>query len=226
MKRPRVLVAACLATALSSFGATVAAVQFIPDSKDEPFFLYLPHTVVHLPHLPAEKFRGTSDDGAFGDWVAEMDWSVGEVFEALRVHGLDEKTLVIFTSDNGPWIGRVKDVTTAGPLRGGKGSTLEGGVRVPTIARWPGRIPAGTASDAVCGTIDLLPTFVTLAGGTVPSEPVVDGLRRLALAMQAELGDQAAPGRRPAGRVEHPTTLYPVKESPAAAEPVKKAARR
>lgn len=290
---------------------TAAAVQFIRDSKDGPFFLYLPHTAVHVPHLPAEKFRGTSDNGAFGDWVAEMDWSVGEVFEALRVHGLDEKTLVIFTSDNGPWIGRVKDVTTAGPLRGGKGSTLEGGVRVPTIARWPGRIPAGTASDAVCGTIDLLPTFVTLAGGTVPSEPVIDGrdisglltgtatgspreahyyfrgdalaavrqgrwklaiarqqeglgrtansapaspeaprlydleqdvgettdvaaaqpevvdrLRRLALAMQAELGDQAAPGRRPAGRVEHPTTLYLVKETPAAAEPVKKAARR
>jgi arylsulfatase A-like enzyme len=104
-----------------------------------------------------------------------VDWSVGKVLDALRDNGLDEKTLVIFTSDNGPWIGWVKDITSAGPLRGSKGSTWEGGVRVPTIARWPGRIPAGTSCDAVCGTIDLLPTFVTLAGGTVPAEPVIDG---------------------------------------------------
>jgi len=154
---------------------TTEAVRFIEDSKEKPFFLYMPHTAVHIPVFPGKDFEGKSDNGPFGDWVAEVDWSVGQVLGALREHGLDEKTLVIFTSDNGPWIGWVKDVTSAGPLRGSKGSTWEGGVRVPTIARWPGRIPAGTSSDTVCGTIDLLPTFVTLAGGTVPAEPVIDG---------------------------------------------------
>jgi arylsulfatase A-like enzyme len=154
---------------------TTEAVRFISESKDKPFFLYMPHTAVHIPVFPGKAFEGKSENGSFGDWVSEVDWSVGKVLDALRDNGLDEKTLVIFTSDNGPWIGWVKDITSAGPLRGSKGSTWEGGVRVPTIARWPGRIPAGTSCDAVCGTIDLLPTFVTLAGGTVPAEPVIDG---------------------------------------------------
>lgn len=154
---------------------TTEAVDFIQASKDKPFFLYMPHTAVHIPVFPGKAFEGTSENGSFGDWVAEVDWSVGKVLAALRENGLDEKTLVIFTSDNGPWIGWVKDITSAGPLRGSKGSTWEGGMRVPTIARWPGRIPAGTSCDTVCGTIDLLPTFVTLAGGTVPAEPVIDG---------------------------------------------------
>jgi len=154
---------------------TDEAVRFIRESKDRPFFLYLPHNAVHIPLFPGEAFRGTSDNGAFGDWVAEVDWSVGRVLDTLREGGLDERTLVIFTSDNGPWIGWVKDVTSAGPLRGSKGSTWEGGMRVPTIARWPGKIAAGSRCDAVCGTIDLLPTLVTLAGGTVPAEPVIDG---------------------------------------------------
>jgi putative heme-binding domain-containing protein len=154
---------------------TDEAVAFIRESKDRPFFLYLPHTAVHLPLFPGEKFRGRTGNGPFGDWVEEVDWSVGQVLDALRENDVDEKTLVLFTSDNGPWVGPVKDFTSAGPLRGSKGSTWEGGVRVPTIARWPGRIPAGTACDAVAGTIDLLPTFVSLAGGAVPAEPVIDG---------------------------------------------------
>jgi len=154
---------------------TDEAVRFIQESKDRPFFLYLPHNAVHIPLLPGEAFRGTSDNGAFGDWVAEVDCSVGRVLDTLRDNGLDERTLVIFTSDNGPWIGWVKDVTSAGPLRGSKGSTWEGGMRVPTIARWPGRIAAGSRCDAVCGTIDLLPTFVALAGVTLPAEPAIDG---------------------------------------------------
>lgn len=154
---------------------TAEAVDFITESKSKPFFLYMPHTAVHIPVFPGKAFEGKSDNGSFGDWVSEVDWSVGKVLDALRDNGLDEKTLVIFTSDNGPWIGWVKDLTSAGPLRGSKGSTWEGGVRVPTIARWPGRIPAGTTCDHVCGTIDLLPTFVQLAGGTVPDEPVIDG---------------------------------------------------
>jgi len=154
---------------------TTEAVRFIAASKEKPFFLYMPHTAVHIPVFPGPAFAGKTKNGSFGDWVAEVDWSVGKVLDALREHKLDEKTLVIFTSDNGPWIGWVKDTTSAGPLRGSKGSTWEGGMRVPTLARWPGKIPAGTASDTVCATIDLLPTFVSLAGGTVPAEPVIDG---------------------------------------------------
>jgi arylsulfatase A-like enzyme len=154
---------------------TSEAVRFIEDSKDKPFFLYMPHTAIHIPLFPSLKSMGTSDNGLYGDWIEEVDRSVGQLLDALQKHGLDEKTLVIFTSDNGPWIGWVKDFASAGPLRGSKGSTWEGGVRVPTIVRWPGHVPSGTTCDAVCGTIDLLPTFVSLAGGTVPPEPVIDG---------------------------------------------------
>ena len=154
---------------------TDEAVAFIRESKDRPFFLYLPHTAVHLPLFPGKDFQGRTGNGGFGDWVEEVDASVGRVLETLREQGLDDQTLVIFTSDNGPWVGPVKDVTSAGPLRGSKGSTWEGGVRVPTIARWPGRIPVGTSCDAISGTIDLLPTFVSLAGGQLPAEPVIDG---------------------------------------------------
>jgi len=155
--------------------STTEAVRFIEESKDRPFFLYMPHTAVHVPLHPGERFRGTSQNGTFGDWVAEVDWSVGEVLATLRRLKLAENTLVIFTSDNGPWTGVVGEATTAGPLRGSKGSTWEGGVRVPTIAWWPGHVAAGSGCDAVAGTIDLLPTFVGLAGGTVPAEPVIDG---------------------------------------------------
>jgi len=155
--------------------STAEAVRFIEESKDKPFFLYLPHTAVHAPIVPGKRFQGKSQNGKFGDWVEEVDWSVGEVLGTLERLGIDEKTLVIFTSDNGPWVNVVGDATTAGPLRGSKGSTWEGGVRVPTIARWPGHIPPGSSCDAVAGTIDILPTCVRLAGGTVPSEPVIDG---------------------------------------------------
>jgi arylsulfatase A-like enzyme len=154
---------------------TDEAIDFIRDSKDCPFFLYLPHTAVHLPLRPGERFAGRSGNGAFGDWVEEMDWSVGRILDTLRELALAENTLVLFTSDNGPWSGPVGEATTAGPLRGSKGSTWEGGVRVPTIAWWPGRVPAGSTCDAVTGTIDLLPTFVSLAGGTTPAEPAIDG---------------------------------------------------
>jgi len=154
---------------------TAEAVRFIEESKDRPFFLYLPHTAVHAPVMPGEGFRGRSRNGKFGDWVEEVDWSVGEILDTLGRLGLERNTLVFFTSDNGPWVGVVGPATTAGPLRGSKGSTWEGGVRVPTIAWWPGRIAPGTTCDTVAGTIDLLPTLVTLAGGTVPAEPVIDG---------------------------------------------------
>ena len=154
---------------------TKEAVDFITRSKDRPFYLYFAHNAVHTPIWPGAAFAGKSQNGRFGDWVEEMDWSVGQVLDALRSQGLDKDTLVVFTSDNGPWLIKGADGGSAGPLRGGKGSTWEGGVRVPTLAWWPGRVPAGSVNDAVAATIDLLPTFVALAGGAVPTTPVIDG---------------------------------------------------
>ena len=154
---------------------TKEAVDFIGRHKDQPFYLYYAHNAVHTPIYPGAAFAGKSQNGRFGDWVEEVDWSVGQVLDALRTQGLDKDTIVIFTSDNGPWLTKGADGGSAGPLRGGKGSTWEGGVRVPTLAWWPGRIPAGSVNDAVAATIDLLPTFVSLAGGTVPATPVIDG---------------------------------------------------
>jgi len=154
---------------------TKEAVDFITRSKDQPFYLYFAHNAVHTPIWPGAAFAGKSQNGRFGDWVEEVDWSVGQVLDTLRAQGLDKDTLVVFTSDNGPWLTKGTDGGSAGPLRGGKGSTWEGGVRVPTLAWWPGRVPAGSVNDAVAATIDLLPTFVSLAGGTMPATPVIDG---------------------------------------------------
>ena len=154
---------------------TDEAMGFIRANRDRPFFLYFPHTAVHTPIHPGEAFRGKSHNGRYGDWVEEIDWSVGRVCDTLRDLKLAEQTLVIFTSDNGPWLVKGADGGSAGPLRGGKGSTWEGGVRVPTLAWWPGKIKPQSTCDAVAGTIDLLPTAVALAGGTVPAEPVIDG---------------------------------------------------
>ncbi len=154
---------------------TDEAVRFILESRDRPFFLYLPHTAVHTPIYPGKAFRGKSANGRFGDWVEEVDGSTGRILDTLRDLKLDTHTLVVFTSDNGPWLIKGADGGSAGPLRGGKGSTWEGGVRVPTLAWWPGRIPPGSVCDAVAGTIDLLPTAVALAGGTVPATPAIDG---------------------------------------------------
>ncbi len=154
---------------------TDEAKAFIRENAERPFFLYLPHTAVHTPIYPGARFAGKSNNGRFGDWVEEVDWSVGELLNLLAELKLDERTLVLFTSDNGPWLIKGADGGSAAPLRGGKGSTWEGGVRVPTIARWPGKIAAGSHCDAVAGTIDIRPTLVTLAGGQVPAEPVIDG---------------------------------------------------
>ena len=154
---------------------TKEAVDFIGRNKEKPFYLYFAHNAVHTPIHPGAAFAGKSQNGRFGDWVEEVDWSVGQVLDALRSQGLDKDTLVVFTSDNGPWLIKGTDGGSAGPLRGGKGSTWEGGMREPTIAWWPGHVPAGSVNDAVAGTIDLLPTFVSLAGGAVPASPVIDG---------------------------------------------------
>ena len=154
---------------------TEEAVRFIRENRSRPFFLYLPHNAVHVPIHPGDKFRGKSSNGRYGDWVEEVDWSVGRVLDAIRELNLDRRTLVIFTSDNGPWLTMGPDGGEARPLRGGKGSTFEGGVRVPTIAWWPGRVAAGTACETMAGNIDLLPTFVSLAGGRAPADRKIDG---------------------------------------------------
>ena len=150
---------------------TEEAVGFIERNKDRPFFLYMPHTAVHHPLHPGESFRGKSKNGDYGDWVEELDWSVGQVMETLRKNGLDSNTLVFFTSDNG--------ATPSGlntPFRGFKGTTWEGGMREPAIARWPGQIPAGSTSGAVSGLIDLLPTFAAVAGGKPSGKNKIDGV--------------------------------------------------
>jgi arylsulfatase A-like enzyme len=154
---------------------TEEAVKFITANKDHPFFLYLPHTAVHVPIHPGKAFQGKSANGRYGDWVAEVDWSTGRVLDTLRELKLDSRTLVLFTSDNGPWRSQGKDGGVAGPLRGGKSSTWEGGVREPTIAWCPGKVPAGTSCDAIMSEMDVLPTLVKLAGGKVPGDRVIDG---------------------------------------------------
>ena len=154
---------------------TETAVKFIREHKDGPFFLYLPHTAVHVPIHPGDRFRGKSPYGWYHDWVEEVDWSVGRVLDTVRELGLAQRTLVFFTSDNGPWLKQGTNSGVAGPLRGGKGGTYEGGVREPTLAWWPGQVPAGTVVDAVAANFDFLPTFVELAGGTVPADNKIDG---------------------------------------------------
>ena len=149
---------------------TDEAVKFITGKKDVPFFLYLPHNAVHFPIYPGKKWAGKSPHGIYADWVEEVDWSVGRVLDALRENGLAERTLVIFTSDNG---GTPRAVNS--PLRGHKGSTLEGGMRVPTVAWWPGKIPAATESDAITGMFDILPTIAALAGAPLPAGRKIDG---------------------------------------------------
>lgn len=154
---------------------TERAVRFIEKSRDRPFFLYLAHSMVHVPLFVSDTFAGKTERGLFGDVMSEVDWSVGEVLSALKRHDLDPRTLVIFTSDNGPWLSYGDHAGTAGPLREGKGTAFEGGVREPFIARWPGRIPAGRVCEEPAMTIDLLPTFARLAGAGLP-ERKIDGL--------------------------------------------------
>ena len=154
---------------------TEEAVKFITANQTKPFFLYLPHTAVHVPIHPGDKFKGRSANGSYGDWVEEVDWSVGEILDTLRELKLAENTLVIFTSDNGPWLTQGKNGGIAGPLRGGKGGTFEGGMREPTIAWWPGKVPAASSCDAVAGNIDLLPTFAALGAASLPEGVKIDG---------------------------------------------------
>jgi len=148
---------------------TEEAVTFIRSNKDKPFFLYLPHVMVHRPLAASPDFRGKSGNGILGDAIEEIDWSVGQIMQTLSELKLDENTLVIFTSDNGPASG------SAGPFRGKKGSIFEGGVREPCIMRWPGRIPAGTSNPQIAGNIDVLPTISRLIGAPMPKGRIIDG---------------------------------------------------
>lgn len=146
---------------------TERAVRFIEEAKDGPFFLYMPHTYPHIPLGAGKAFRGKSKQGIYGDVLTELDWSVGQVLAALKKHKLEQNTLVLFSSDNGPWF-----QGSPGALRGRKGMTWEGGVRVPLLARLPGRVKAGLVSDALVSTMDLLPTICKLTGAALPKRPV------------------------------------------------------
>jgi arylsulfatase A-like enzyme len=167
---------------------TEHAVDFIERNKDEPFFLYVPHPIPHMPlHVSPPFMEGVASEitdqlknegdsidyktrnKLFHQAIAEIDWSVGQILDTLKAQGLDENTLVIFTSDNGPAVG------SSGPLKGRKGSTNEGGMREPTVIRWPGKIPAGTKNDELMTAMDLLPTFAKLAGAEVPTNRIIDG---------------------------------------------------
>jgi uncharacterized sulfatase len=144
--------------------------RFIEENRDRPFFLYLAHTFPHVPLHVSKEFQGRSRASLYGDVVEEIDWSVGRILETLARLGLDDRTLVIFTSDNGPWW----EGDAAG-LRDRKGSSWEGGMRVPFLARWPGRIPAGAESAAIAMNTDLLPTLAALAGAQPPEDRPLDG---------------------------------------------------
>jgi arylsulfatase A len=154
---------------------TEHAVRFIERNKTGPFFLYVPHNMPHVPLFVSGKHRGKSGQGLYSDVILELDWSVGEILKALKKEGLDEKTLVIFTSDNGPWLLYGDHAGSALPLREGKATTFEGGVRVPCVMRWPGRIPAGTVNREMALTMDLLPTLAKLSGAEVPKDRIIDG---------------------------------------------------
>ncbi|HEX5398809.1 MAG TPA: sulfatase [Verrucomicrobiae bacterium] len=174
---------------------TDQAVHFLKERsrQKQPFFLYLAYDAVHFPIHPGVRWIGKSHNGRFGDWVVEVDWSVGRILDTLRELKLATNTLVFFTSDNGPWLVHGKDAGTAFPLRGGKGSTWEGGLREPAIAWWPGHVPAGVARDTVAGTIDFLPTFASLAMAQIPADKKIDGadISKLLLGQTTEAAREA-----------------------------------
>ena len=149
---------------------TERATKFISASKGSPFFLYMPHTYPHIPLGASARFRGKSPLGLYGDVVEEIDWSVGEVMQSIKQNGLEENTLVMFSSDNGPWY-----QGSPGRLRGRKNTTYEGGIREPFIARWKGKIAGGRVQNGLASMMDVFPTVTKLCGGKLPSKPL-DGI--------------------------------------------------
>lgn len=155
---------------------TEEAQKFISDHKGGPFFLYFAHTFPHVPLFASGKFRGASRRGLYGDVVEELDWSVGQILDTLRREGVAENTLVFFSSDNGPWLVMNQQGGSAGLLREGKGSTWEGGMRMPGIAWWPGKIKPGVVNTNLASLLDIFPTALKLAGAPLPTDRVLDGV--------------------------------------------------
>ena len=151
---------------------TEKAVDFIARNRTKPFFLYVAHSMPHVPLFVSEKFKGKSEQGLYGDVIMEIDWSVGQILSALKRFDLADNTLVLFTSDNGPWLSYGNHAGSAHPLREGKGTTWEGGQRVPCIVRWPRRIPAGQTCHTPAMHIDLFPTIQNIVGGTEPPHQI------------------------------------------------------
>jgi arylsulfatase A len=151
------------------------AVRFIEKNKDRPFFLYVAHNMPHVPLHVSDKFKGKSPRGLYGDVIMEIDWSVGQIVDALRRNGLEDNTLFIYTSDNGPWLSYGDHAGCALPLREGKGTTWDGGTREPTVMYWPGKVPAGAVCSEPVMTIDILPTVAGLVGAKLPDHKI-DGL--------------------------------------------------
>jgi len=159
---------------------TENAVRFINENKDSPFLLCVPHSMPHVPLGVSDKFRGTTEQGMYGDVIAEIDWSVGEIMKALDENGLTKETFIIFTSDNGPWLNFGDHAGSTGGLREGKGTSFEGGQRVPCIMKWPSRIAAGTVCNKLASTIDLFPTFADILNAELPDRKI-DGVSILSL---------------------------------------------
>ena len=149
--------------------------DYIKRHKDTTFFLYLPHSMPHTPLFASEQFEGKSLRGLYGDVIEEIDWSVGEVLNTLKEAGIDKKTLVFFTSDNGPWLREGLHGGSSGLLKEGKFTTFEGGMRVPAIAWWPETIEAGKTETAITSSLDIFPTCLSLANAALPSDRVYDG---------------------------------------------------
>src|SRR5262249_3444443 len=160
----------------STDGYCERAVKLIEKNVGKSFFLYLAHSMPHVPLFVSDKFKGKTQRGLYGDVIEEIDWSVGQMLDTLKRLKLDQDTLVIFTSDNGPWLSYGNHAGSAKPLREGKATAFEGGVRAPFVARWPGRIPAGAVNRQPAMTIDLLPTIARLAGAETPKDRIIDGL--------------------------------------------------
>ena len=154
---------------------TERAVDFIERHRDEPFFLYVPHSMPHTPLHASERFAGTTTRGLYGDVMSEIDWSVGEILGTIERLGLDDQTLVVFLSDNGPWLVKGDHGGSATPLREGKATAFEGGHRVPAIARWPDHIPVGQVSDELVTSMDILPTVAGVVGTDLPAGRTLDG---------------------------------------------------
>ncbi|MDX1700470.1 MAG: sulfatase, partial [Melioribacteraceae bacterium] len=164
---------------------TERAIKFINEQQDQPFFLYLAHSMPHLPISTSKEFLGKSKAGLYGDVIETIDWSVGEILSTLKAQGIDDNTIVIFTSDNGPWHNLPERMLqrgvkpwhsgSAGLLRGAKASTYEGGFRVPGIIRWPGNIKEGKVLNDIVSTMDLFPTLIDIAEGKLPDDRIIDG---------------------------------------------------